>query len=222
MDASLPLPTFLTGSCLPIKTRRPKKIQDRIDDWFAIVETRKMEAKVVLDIQNTYLGSLDQLVKCADRIPNKKGKWCKRCRGSDFLVVMRYGNIVRKFRELDRFHDDKIDQLLGHNYLFWNKTPYRIEGWTIRKNFQGETPIIVLQQPFIKFCPNSGAKARSQLSQDLESRFGSISKLQDDGDWVIAEEGLRLDDLKDANIGIEQKTGMYAVVDCIVHKPGLA
>ena len=139
MDAVLPLPTFLTGPCLPIKTQPPKKIQDRIDDWFAIVETRKMEAKVILEIQNTYLGDLDQLVKCADRIPNKKGKWCKRCRGGDFLAVMRYGNIVRKFRELDRFREDKIDQLLGHNYLFGDKTPYRIEGWTIRKNFQGET-----------------------------------------------------------------------------------
>lgn len=100
-------------------------------------------------------------------------------------------------------------------------TPYVVEGWVCLKS----SPYIVLSQPYVDLeeaTTENGTRARELLTKDLCDAFKCevCEPATITGDWFIeTRDGyLLLDDLKDANIGIDRVTGRYAVVDCIIRE----
>ena len=68
--------------------------------------------------------------------------------------------------------------------------------------------------------------------QDMTNRYGTICGCTNYfephlgktlcQDWIIGNNLRKIDDLKYANIGIDIRTGDYAVIDCIIHTPTIS
>ena len=77
----------------------------------------------------------------------------------------------------------------------------------------------MLQQPYVKLILGQGEEARKKLMEDLTKRFGHVeigNTASPDSDWYILNENLWLDDLKNANVGLDEMSKDYAVIDCII------
>ena len=156
--------------------------------------------------------------------------------GSDAAAVLRSkdGKHVLKFYRTDRI-EGTVKRIVLHNHLFGNHTGYTPLGFSVAtaSSLDPHEVYLVLKQPFIVFEPNSGAKARRELIREMKQRFGRVqhfylhsnanlknnnSNRDFNGDFIIGNNQYTIDDLKDENIGIDNATDTYAVVDCIIHE----
>ena len=156
--------------------------------------------------------------------------------GSDAVAVLRSedGKHVLKFYRTDRI-EDTVRRIVLHNHLFGTHTGYTPLGFSVAtaSSLDPNEVYLVLKKPFIIFEPNSGAKARRELVREMKQRFGRVqhfylhsnansenndSNRDFDGDFIIGNNQYTIDDLKDGNIGIDETTDTYAVVDCIIHQ----
>lgn len=154
-----------------------------------------------------------------------------RVSGNDAYKVFQVEDKVYKFYNASTYFDSNtqcydLTRFKLHNTIFGEQTSYSFEGY-LQNDYIGK--IIVLSQPFITHKENTGNDARLQLKDDLIKRFGKksleivISKESPfyghlEGDWYIKPAEISLDDLKDSNIFINEKTQQYAVIDCIIHQ----
>lgn len=125
--------------------------------------------------------------------------------------VFREGDVVYKFYRMGLGEEWN---LIAHNELFAERYGYAFVGVSV---CEGQWCFWVSQK-YVKFRRDGGEKAKLLLMLDLEKRFGESKRLKTEtrdeivaGDWY-------LDDLKEVQVGIEETTGAYAVVDCIIHK----
>ena len=156
--------------------------------------------------------------------------------GSDAAAVLRSkdGKHVLKFYRTNRI-EETVERIVLHNRLFGNHTGYAPLGFSVAtaSSLDPHEVYLVLKQPFIVFDPSSGAKARREFVREMKRRFGhvfhckpapgttSIVGANDRDfltDFVLGDNECFIDDLKDGNIGIDEITNTYAVVDCIIHK----
>lgn len=143
--------------------------------------------------------------------------------GIETRAVVRSGDgkTVRKYRPtiMDGV-GEVVDKLRNHNVLFGAKTPYRmVNVLQDSKSWSGGLvePIVVADQPYVEFEPNSAEKAKVQLLRDMKERFGE-AHFDGDGELHVGNERFVVSDLKPANIGIDKADGKYAVIDCNIHR----
>jgi len=142
-------------------------------------------------------------------IPFHNGSYEKH--GMDVLKVYRPDETsVIKFRRLDADTRWYVD---AFNELFGERTRYEILGEEV---WDG-TPVLKLRQPYVEFGECTWEDARKELFYEMKRRFGDA----EEHPWMPNElhlPGWFLDDLKDANVGIDVQTQHYAVIDCIIHR----
>lgn len=198
-----------------------QEVQSEVNLFFNMVkQMNNIEIHNQLRYEEKYLGELKDIIHSADDVLDGEGGKSDPKMCGESISVIRCGENVWKFRRLTDLCKGKLQQIFSHNRFFGERTLYSIAGWAIREDLehrQCET-LIVLQQPFINFSPDSGAKGRELLQKDLEHLFGPVEKQEEDGDWYIARVRLHLDDLKKGNIGIDKMSGQYAVVDCLIYE----
>lgn len=167
----------------------------------------------LLRYSRTRVGSREDMerdIKAHEKMRFGSGK--TRESGMESLAVVRDGDSVYKYRDEKAGIENAYFNAARHNEMFGDMTPYEIVDYAEG----GDGNIVVLKQPYIDLIPKSGRIARKQLEADLRRRFGDVEVSRNGlemraGGWVI-------DDLKDENIGIDRKTGRYAVVDAIVRR----
>lgn len=167
----------------------------------------------LLRYSGTRVGSREDMerdIKAHEKMRFGSGK--TRESGMESLAVVRDGDSVYKYRDEKAGIENAYFNAARHNEMFGDMTPYEIVDYAEG----GDGNIVVLKQPYIDLIPKSGRIARKQLEADLRRRFGDVEVSRNGlemraGGWVI-------DDLKDENIGIDRKTGRYAVVDAIVRR----
>ena len=167
----------------------------------------------LLRYSRTRVGSREDMerdIKAHEKMRFGSGK--TRESGMESLAVVRDGDSVYKYRDEKAGIENAYLNAARHNEMFGDRTPYEIVDYAEGRDGN----IVVLKQPYIDLMPNSGSIARKQLEADLRRRFGDVEVSRNGiemraGGWVI-------DDLKDANIGIDRKTGRYAVVDALVRR----
>ncbi len=141
-------------------------------------------------------------------IPFPDGSYEKH--GMDVLKAYRPDETsVIKLRRLDAVARWYVDVF---NELFGNRTRYEVLG----EDVYNGTPVLTLRQPYVEFGEFTWADARKELFYDMQHRFGEA----EEHPWMPNElhmTGWFLDDLKDANVGIDVRTRHYAVIDCIIH-----
>lgn len=138
--------------------------------------------------------------------------------GTEWEMIHVRNGIVEKFLPLNTRGVDEtiIKRLIYHNHLFSRCTPYTVAGWSIDES---GCEFVVLQQPYVKLILGQGEEARKKLMEDLTKRFGHVeigNTASPDSDWYILNENLWLDDLKNANVGLDEMSKDYAVIDCII------
>ena len=158
-----------------------------------------------------HLGGVEEGETRYARKPFRDGETEKH--GMETIHVYRDGDSVYKYRRPETVRGSELEKVRRHNELFGDRTKYEVVGVAEDEN---GNPSIVLKQPYVDLMPRSGNFARKQLEADLRRRFGDVEVSRDGmemraGGWVI-------DDLKDVNIGIDSKTGRYAVVDALVRR----
>jgi hypothetical protein len=128
----------------------------------------------------------------------------------------------------------RLEKINLHNELFSQKTKYTPVGLAFEEDLSERTASIhlVVKQPFIQFIPNSYHQAMRLFMQDMTNRYGTIcgctNYFEPDlgkalcQDWIIGNNFRKIDDLKHANIGIDIRIGVYAVIDCIIHTPTIS
>lgn len=167
----------------------------------------------LLRYSRTRVGSREDMerdIKAHEKMRFWSGK--TRESGMESLAVVRDGDSVYKYRDEKAGIENAYFNAARHNEMFGDMTPYEIVDYAEG----GDGNIVVLKQPYIDLIPKSGRIARKQLEANLRRRFGDVEVSRNGlemraGGWVI-------DDLKDENIGIDRKTGRYAVVDAIVRR----
>lgn len=167
----------------------------------------------LLRYSRTRVGSREDMerdIKAHEKMRFGSGK--TRESGMESLAVVRDGDSVYKYRDEKAGIENAYLNAARHNEMFGDRTPYEIVDYAEGRDGN----IVVLKQPYIDLMPKSGSIARKQLEADLRRRFGDVEVSRNGiemraGGWVI-------DDLKDANIGIDRKTGRYAVVDALVRR----
>lgn len=143
--------------------------------------------------------------------------------GAESLVI-RTGDTVKKYRDARSFTKADLDKIMWHNDLFGDRTPYEFKDVVYDDSWSGDyrPARIVLEQPYVEIREGGGAEARRLLVEDLKRRFGADDvKVKGDP----SSEGMEIDagpyhiaDLKDLNIGIDERTGDYAVWDANIER----
>ena len=139
-------------------------------------------------------------------------------------IVRRVGDRVVKYRDARNWTQRDFDKIQWHNELFGDRTPYEVRDVVDDDSWSGNyrPPRIVLEQPYVEIREGGGAEARRRLVEDLRRRFGT-ENVTVKGD--PASERMEIDagpyhisDLKDLNVGIDERTGDYAVWDANIEK----
>ena len=132
--------------------------------------------------------------------------------GAEALKVYRQDeNYVIKLRRLDASSRWYVE---AYNEIFGDRTPYEILG---EEEYHGQ-PVLMLRQPYVEFGECTWDEARKELFYTMKCRYGDA----EEHPWMPNELHLPtwfLDDLKEANVGIDIRTHKYAVIDCIIHRP---
>lgn len=143
--------------------------------------------------------------------------------GAESLVI-RTGDTVKKYRDARSFTKADLDKIMWHNDLFGDRTPYEFKDVVYDDSWSGDyrPARIVLEQPYVEIREGGGAEARRLLVEDLKRKFG-VDNVKVKGD--PSSEGMEIDagpyhiaDLKDLNIGIDERTGDYAVWDANIER----
>lgn len=131
--------------------------------------------------------------------------------GDAFKVYRQDADFVIKLRRLNA---DSYWYVDAFNELFGDRTPYEILG---EEEYHGQRAL-KLRQPYVEFGECTWEDARKELFYAMKSRYGDA----EEHPWMPNELHLPtwfLDDLKEANVGIDIRTQKYAVIDCIIHRP---
>lgn len=129
--------------------------------------------------------------------------------GIDVIKVYRpdYTSVIK----LRKFTADTEWYIAEFNKLFV-RTAYEVLGF---EKVDG-VHVVKLRQPYVEFGSCTWEDARKELFYDMQLRFGEA----EEHPWMPNElhlPGYFIDDLKEANVGIDIKSHKYAVIDCIIH-----
>jgi len=126
--------------------------------------------------------------------------------GAETLRVFRRGDWVYKIRHqnLER------ENIEWHNEFFGDTTPYEIIGDAVFEGWYA----LVLRQPYVDLVPRSDKMARAQLIARLCQNHTVVLSAKTE----VWADGWHFDNLDEPNVGIDIRSGKFAVVDCLIRK----
>ncbi len=181
-----------------------------------------------------YLGNMSQYLKGMKECVFLKPEIDDINKASERFCVIKNGELIFKFHDLSE-GEDTFGRIERYNKFFGKKTGYTILGWVryIPNEFgldvipvvcAKEKDLLVISQRYFDLDWSNGYYARMKLMTNLLFKFSEVRIYGEryESDWIIKPNGdgekwVFLDDLKDANLGIDKMSGECIVVDCFVN-----